>query len=167
MTLQPFLIPAISSTTTHARFKCRVMFAQCSGNSVINSCTVCITLLNSEDVPWMRSISISQILVLPDITDVKMLNVLQFLLCPRQFPHFTTVSPTPQAFSTTLIAPPTVIISDPTESWSRNRSHDRRIAPKVAAVASHFFPKSCVGCILRENLLFLFCFSYIAWYSRE
>ena len=45
---------------------------------------------------------------------------------------------------------------------SRNRAHDRGITPKVAAVAWYFFPKSSVECILRENLLFLFCFSYIA-----
>ena len=37
-------------------------------------------------------------------------------------------------------------------------AHDRRIAPKVAAVAWYFFPKSCVERILRKNLLFLFCF---------
>ena len=34
-----------------------------------------ITLLNSEDVSTMRSISISQILVLPDITDVIVLSI--------------------------------------------------------------------------------------------
>ena len=79
---------------------------------------------------------------------------------PRFHPRFTR-------FSTTLTAPPTVIISDPTESRSRNRTHDRTIAPKVAAVASYFFPKSFVECILGENLLFLFCFSHIAWYSSE
>ena len=125
-------------------------------------CTVCITLLNSEDVPTMSNISVSQILVLPDITDVKVLSDSQLLLCPRQFPRFTTVSPALHTFSTTLIEPLTVIISDSTESRSRNRAHDRTIAPKVAAVAWHFFPKSCVESILRENLLFLFCFSYTA-----
>ena len=136
------------------------MFVQCSGNSVISSCTVCITLLNSEGIPTMRSISISQILVLPDITDVIVLSISQFFLCPRQFLRFTTVSPTLHTFSATLMTPSTVIILDPTESRSRNRVHDRRIAPKVAAVAVawYFFPKSCVECILRENMLFLFCF---------
>ena len=140
------------------------MFAQCShgGNSVISSFmyTACITLLNSEDVPTM-SISISQILVISDITDVIVLSIYQFFLRPRQFPRSTTVSPTLHTFSATLITPPTVIISDPKESRSRNRAHDRIIAPKVAAVAWYLFPKSCVECILRENL-FLFCFSYIA-----
>ena len=139
--------------TTHTKCKCKVMFAQCSGNSVISSCTVCITSLNSEDVPTMRSISISQILALPDITDVKVLSVSQFLLSPRQFPLFTTVSPTLQTFPTTPIAPPTVIISDPTESrpLSQNRAQGR-------GRGVVFFPKNCVECILRENLLFLLFF---------
>ena len=76
------------------------MFVQCSGNSVISSCTVCITLLNSEDVPTMRSISISQILVLPDINDVNVLSISQLLHCPRQLhtsprfhPRFTRFLP--------------------------------------------------------------------------
>ena len=106
----------ISSMTTYTKSKCKVMFAQCSGRSVVSSCTVCIILLNSEDVPIMSSISISQILVLPDITDVIVLSISQFILCPRQFPRFTTVSPTLHVFSTTFITPPTVIISDSTES---------------------------------------------------
>ena len=105
------------------------MFAQCSGNSVISSCTVCITFLNSEDVPTM-SISISQILVLPDITDVKLPSVCQLFLYPGPFLHFTTASPTFHTFSTMLIAPSTVLISDPTESQSQN--HDHRIAPMIA-----------------------------------
>ena len=46
-----------------------------------------------------------------------------------------------------------------TELRSRNHAHDRRIAPKVAAVGWYFFPKSCVECILRENLLFLLFFT--------
>ena len=46
-------------------------FAQCSGT---DSVTVCIALLNSDDVPTMTSISISQILVLPDITGVIVLD---------------------------------------------------------------------------------------------
>ena len=79
---QFFNTNTISSMTTYTKSKCKVMFAQCSGNSVISSCTICITLLESEDVPTVRSISISQILVLPDITDVKMLSVSQLLLCP-------------------------------------------------------------------------------------
>ena len=79
---QFFNINTISSMTTYTKSKCKVVFAQCSGNSVISSRTICITLLESEDVPTVRSISISQILVLPDITDVKMLSVSQLLLCP-------------------------------------------------------------------------------------
>ena len=59
----------------YTKSKCKVMFAQCSGNSVISSCTVYITLLNSVDVPTMRSILISQIVVIPDINDVKVLSV--------------------------------------------------------------------------------------------
>ena len=43
-------------------------------------------------------------------------------------------------------------------SRSRNRAHDHRIAPKVAAMAWYFFPKSCVECILWENLLIFFLF---------
>ena len=136
--------------TTYTKSKCKVMFAQCSGSSVVSSCTVCIMLLNSEDVPIMRSISISQILVLPDITDVIVLSISQFFLCPRQFPRFTMVSPTLHMFSTTFITPPTIIISDP-----RNRARGR-------GRGVVFFPKSGVECILRENLIFLFCFSYIA-----
>ena len=149
--------------TTYTKSKCKVMFAQCSGNSVIRSCIGCITLLNSEDVPTMRSISISQILVLPDITDVIVLSISQFFLCPRQFSRFSRVSPTLHTFSITLITPLAGII---TESRSRNHAHDRRIVPKVAALAWRFFPKSCVECTLRENLEFL-CFSYIACYSSE
>ena len=42
---------------------------------------ILLQLLNSENVPTMRSISISQILFLPDIADVKMLSVSQVLLC--------------------------------------------------------------------------------------
>ena len=130
------------------------MFAQCSGNSVISSCTVCITLLNSEDVPTMRSISISQILVLPDITDVIVLSISQCFLCPRQSPRFTMVSPTPHTFSTTLITPATVIIWDPTESRSRNRAYDRRIAPKNAAVAWYFFPRVVLNAVLERICCF-------------
>ena len=85
--------------TTYTMSKCKVTFAQCSGNSVVSSYTVCTTLLNSEDVPTMRSISISQIVVLPDITDVIVLSISQFFLCLRQFPHFTEVSPTIHTFS--------------------------------------------------------------------
>ena len=136
--------------TTHTKCKCKVMFAQCSGNSVISSCTVCITSLNSEDVPTMRSISISQILALPDITDVKVLSVSQFLLSPRQFPVFTTVSPTLQTFSTTLIAPPTVIISDPTESRPRSRPWRRIFSPRI------------VLNVFLERIYCFCCFSYIA-----
>ena len=140
--------------TTYTKSKCKVMFAQCSGNSVISSCTVCITLLNSEDVPTMRSITISQILVLPDITDVIVLSISQFFLCPRQFPRFTTVSPMLHTFSTTLITPPTVIISNPTESQSRSCAHDCRIAPKVAAVAWYFFPEGLLNALLERICCF-------------
>ena len=124
------------------------MFAQCSGNCVINSCTVCITLLKSEDVPTMRSISISQILVLPDIIDVNVLSISQLLQCQHQFPRFTTVSSMLHTFSTTLIAPPTVIISESTESRSRNHTHDRTQGHGRGMV---FFTKSCVECILRKK----------------
>ena len=49
--------------------------------------------LNSEGVPTMRSISILQMLVLSDITDVSVLRISQFFLCPRQFPRFTCFLP--------------------------------------------------------------------------
>ena len=131
------------------------MFVQCSGNSVISSCIVCITLLNSGDVRTMRSTSISQILVLPDITDVIVLSISPFFLCPRHFPRFTTVSPMLHTVSTTLITPPTVIILDPTESrpWLQNHAQGH-------GHGMVFFPKSCVECILRENLLFGLFFSH-------
>ena len=124
------------------------MFSHCSGNSVIRTCTVCITLLNIEDVPTVRSISISQILVLPDTT-VIVLSISQFL-CPRQFPRFTTVSSTLHTFSATLITPPTVIISDPTESRLRNRG----IAPEVAAVAWHISPRVVWNAFLERTCCF-------------
>ena len=130
------------------------MFSQCSGNSGIRTCTVCITLLNTEDVPTMRSISISQILVLPDTTDVFVLSISQFFLCPRQFPCFTTVSPTLHTFSAMLITPSTVIISDPTESRSWNRAHDRRIAPEVAALAWYFSPRVVLNAFLERTCCF-------------
>ena len=114
--------------------------------------------LNSEDVPPMRTILISQILVLPDFTDV---IVLSSHALQRFYPRFT------RYLARLSHAPATVIISDPTESPSRNLAHDRSNAPKVAAMAWYFFRKSCVECSLREDLLSLFCFFYIAWYSSE
>ena len=130
--------------TTHTKSKCKVMFAQCSGNSAISSCNVCVTLLNSEDVPTVRSISISQILVLPDITDDIVLSIFSVFSAhvsshasPRFHQPFTRFLPRSR-----LITPPTVIISDPTERRSRNRVHDCRIALKVAAVAWYSLPKS-------------------------
>ena len=129
--------------TTYTMSKCKVTFARCSGNSVISSYTVCTTLLNSEDVPTMRSISISQIVVLPDITDVIVLSISQFFSLPTSVPTLH------RGFT-----------HDSHVFW--NQAHDCTIVPKVAAVAWCFFLKSCVECILRENLLFLFCFSYIA-----
>ena len=116
----------ISSMTTYIyQIQIYVKPRPVSGNSVVSSGTVSITLLNSENVPTMRSIPISQILVLPDITDVKVLSVYQLLLCPHQFPRFTTVLPTLHTFTTTLIAPPTFIISDSTD-------RDHGIAPMIA-----------------------------------
>ena len=120
-----------------------------SSNSVISSCTICITLLNSEDVPTLRSVSISQILVLPDITDVNVLSVYQLLLCPPQLPRFTTASPTLHTFTTALIAPPTPIVSDSTD-------RDHRIAPMIAESRPRsrlwrvFFSKGCVKYILKR-----------------
>ena len=74
------------------------MFAQCSGDGVMSSCTVCITLLNSEDVPTMWSLSISQIVVLPDITDViKCSAFLNF------FPAHVNSHALPRTVSPTLI----------------------------------------------------------------
>ena len=116
----------VRSMTTYTKSKCKVMFAQCSGNSVISSCTVCITLLNSEDVPTMSNISVSQILVLPDITVVKVLSVSQLLLCPSQFPRFTTVSPTLHTFLPCLSH-----LSRSLSRIPRNRANNRRIVPKA------------------------------------
>ena len=133
------------------------MFAQCSGNSVISSCTVCITLLNSEDVPTMRSISISQILVLPDITDVNVLSISQLLHCPRQLHTSPRFHPRFTHFLPRLSHLPRLLSRIP-----RNRDHG--ITPMIADHTqghSHgmvFFPKSCVECILRKNLLFLLFF---------
>ena len=143
--------------TTYAKSKCKVMFAQCNGNSVISSSTVCMEdshKLNSEGVPTMRSISILQMLVLSDITDVSVLRISQFFLRPRQFPHFTTVSPKLHMFSTTLISPPTVIISDPMESRSRDHAHDYRIAPMAAAVAWYFSPRVVLNVLLERICCF-------------
>ena len=130
--------------------KCK--FAQCSGNNVISSCTVCITLLNSEDIPTMRSISISQILVLPDITDVIVLSISHFFAAhvsshasPRFHPCFTRFLPR-------LSYPPRSLSRIP-----RNRAHDCRIAPKVKAMAWHFIPRAVLNA-LREFVVFLLCF---------
>ena len=111
--------------TTYTKSKCKVMFAQCSGNSVISSCTVCITLLNSEDVRTMRSISISQILVHPHITDVKVFSVSQLLLCPCQFPR----SPRPHSRFTRFLLRLSHL------SWSLSqipRNRDHGITPMIA-----------------------------------
>ena len=140
--------------TTYTKFKlCKVMFAQCSGKSVISSCTVCITLLNSEDVTTMSSISIY-------ITNLGSSWYHWMLLCLAFLIFFSLPTSVPTLHHGFIHAyhTPTVIISDPTESRSRNRAHDCRIAPKVAAVAWYFSPRVVLNAFL--NLLFLFCFSY-------
>ena len=106
-----------------------------------------------EDVPTMRSISISQILVVPWNFSVFFSAHVSSHALSRFHPRFTRFLPHLSHLPRSLSPTP----------WSRNHG----IAPKVAAVAWYFFPKSCVECILRENLLILFCFSHIAWYSSE
>ena len=131
------------------------MFAQCSGNSVISSCTVCITLLNSEDVPTMRSISISQTLVLPDITDVIVLSISQFFLCPRQFhtlprfhPRFTRFLPHLSHFPRSLTRIPRNrdhgIASMIAESRPRSRPWRGIFSPRV--VLNAFSERTCCFC---------------------
>ena len=147
---------------TYTKSKCKVMFAQCSGNSVISSCTVCITLLNSESVPTMRSIPISLILVLPDITDVKVLSVSQLLLCPCQFPRSPRLHPRFTRFLLRLSH-----LSRYLSQIPRNHNHGITLMiaesrPRSRPWRGIFSPKSCVECILRESLLSLFGFSYIA-----
>ena len=92
--------------------------------------------LNSEGVPTMRSISILQILVLSDITDVSVLRISQFFLSPRHFPRFTKVLPTLHMFSTTLIYLP--------RSFSRiPRNRDHGITPMITE--SRPWPRSWHG----------------------
>ena len=116
--------------TTYTKSKCKVTFAQWSGNSVISSCTVCITLMNSEDVQAMKSISISQILVLPDIT-VIVLSISQFFSLPTSVPTlhhgFTHASPQFHPRFTCFLP------SHGPRSLSRiPRNHDQGITPMIA-----------------------------------
>ena len=141
--------------TTCTKSKCKVMFAQCSGNSIISSCSVCITLLNSEDVPTIRSISISQILVLPDITDVKVLSISQLFLCPCHFPCFTRFLPHLSHLPRSLSQIP--------------RNHDNGVVPMIAELRPRsqpwcgiVSPRVVLNVFLSREFCCFSCFSYIA-----
>ena len=131
--------------TTYTKSKCKVMFAQCSGNSVISrSFTVCIGAYQYHK-SWFFLISLLRCSAFFSFFSARVSSNDS----PRFHPRFTRFLPL-------LSHLPLVIISDHTESRSRNRTNDRRIAPKVAAVAWHFFPKSCIECILYESFV-CFC----------
>ena len=119
--------------------------AECSGNSVISSCTVCITLLNSENVPTMRRISISQILVLLDITDV--LSISQLLHCPHQshtspqfHPRFTHFLPRLSHLPRSLSRIPR----------NRDHAHDPRSHPRSQPWHGIFSPRVVLNVFLEK-----------------
>ena len=123
--------------TTYTKSRCKVMFGQCTGNGVITSCAICITSLNSEDVPTMRNISISQILVFPDIRTSRLLLCHVSSHASQRFhPRFTRFLPR-------LLPLPRSLSRIP-------RNQDHEIAPEIAAMAWYFSPKSCVERILTE-----------------
>ena len=137
---------------------------QRSGNSVIRTCTaVCITLLNTEDVQTMRSISISQILVLPDIADVIVLSISVFFSAhvsshasPQFHPRFTRFLPRlshlPQSSSRIPqnryhgIAPMIV------ESRPRSRLWHGIFSPRV--VLNAFSERICIFFSYNHSLIF-------------
>ena len=148
--------------TTYTKSKCKVMFAQCSGNRVISSCTVCITLLNSEDVPTMGSISITQNLVLPDIT-VIVLSISQFFLCPHQLPGSPRFHPRFTCFLPRLSHLPRSLSRIP-------RNHDHRIMPMITESRPRLQPWHGIFCprvVLNAFLERICCFCSVFFYIQE
>ena len=123
----------------------------------------------------MKNISISQILVLPDITDVTGAQHFSVFSSAHVSSHASPQPFQPHAFtmfSTTLITPSTVIISDPTESRSWNCAHDRSSSlPRSRPWRGIFSPRVVLNAFLERTCCFCSVFLtknlYIALYSSE
>ena len=140
----------ISSMTTYTKSKCKVMFAQCSGNSFISH-----VLFASHY--W--TVKMFQQWAAYQYHKSWFFLISLMLLCSAFLSFFSAhvnshASPRFHPRFICFLPPPTVIILDPTESRSRIHAHDRRTTPKTVAVAWYFSPRIALNAFLERICCF-------------